>query len=117
MDIKRWEIWLANLDPNFGTEAGKTRPVLVIQSDLLNAVHFSTAVLPITSKVVSGVHILRFNLNDIQAETGLTLNSDVLLDQIRTIDNKRFEKKIGSVEDEAIRWKIEEKLKVVLDLE
>ena len=114
MDIKRWEIWLANLDPNFGTEAGKIRPVLVIQSDLLTVVHFSTAVLPITSKVVSGVHILRFNLHAIQAETGLSQNSDVLLDQIRTIDNKRFVRKMGSIGDQTSRLKIEEKLKVVL---
>ena len=117
MKIKRWEIWLANLDPSFGTESGKIRPVLVLQSDLLNVVHFSTAVLPISSKVVSGVHILRFNLNDLQAETGLIQNSDVLLDQITTIDNKRFVKKLGAIEDKTARSKIVEGLKVVLDLE
>jgi mRNA interferase MazF len=117
MNIKRWEIWLANLDPSFGTESGKIRPVLVLQSDLLNVVHFSTAVLPISSKVVSGVHILRFNLNDLQAETGLIQNSDVLLDQITTIDNKRFVKKLGAIEDKTARSKIVEGLKVVLDLE
>ena len=116
MNIKRWEIWLADLDPNFGTEAGKTRPVLVIQSDLLNVVHFSTAILPITTKVVSGVHILRFNLNELSAETGLSQTSDVLLDQIRTIDNKRFVKKMGIINDTGCRKKIEEKLKLVLDL-
>ena len=117
MHIKRWEIWLASLDPSFGTEAGKMRPVLIIQSDLLNAVHFSTAVLPITSRIVSGVHILRYNLNDLQPETGLNQNSDLLLDQIRTIDNKRFIKKMGAIDNQICRLKIMEQLKIVLDLE
>ncbi|WP_106134456.1 type II toxin-antitoxin system PemK/MazF family toxin [Mongoliibacter ruber] len=42
--VKRFEVWLANLDPRFGTETGKTRPVLVVQTDLLNKVHPSTLV-------------------------------------------------------------------------
>jgi len=117
MHIKRWEIWLASLDPSFDTEAGKMRPVLIIQSDLLNAVHFSTAVLLITSRIVSGVHILRYNLNDLQPETGLNQNSDLLLDQIRTIDNKRFIKKMGAIDNQICRLKIMEQLKIVLDLE
>ncbi|MFN2423284.1 MAG: type II toxin-antitoxin system PemK/MazF family toxin, partial [Cryomorphaceae bacterium] len=42
MKVKKFEIWLANLDPRMGTEAGKTRPVVVVQTDLLNRVHPST---------------------------------------------------------------------------
>ncbi len=36
MTAKQYEIWLANLDPRFGTEAGKSQPVLVVQTDILN---------------------------------------------------------------------------------
>jgi hypothetical protein len=37
--IKKYEIWLANLDPRIGTEPGKTRPVLIVQTDILNKIH------------------------------------------------------------------------------
>ncbi len=116
MTIKRWEIWLADLDPSFGTEAGKKRPVLIIQSDLLNAVHFSAAVLPITSNVVANATILRFNLDYLAQETGLNKSSDLLIDQIRTIDNKRFLKLLGTVKSLSAQIKISEQLKIVLDL-
>jgi mRNA interferase MazF len=116
MNIKRWEIWLADLDPNFGTESGKKRPVLIIQSDLLNQVHFSTAVLPITSKIIPNAKLLRFSLQNLNTETGLTLPSEVLLDQIRTIDNKRFIKKLGEIQTRLAQEKIEEQLKIMLDL-
>ena len=56
-------------------------------------------------------------MNELQLETGLIQNSDVLLDQIRTIDNMRFVQKSGAVENEPGRSKIMENLKVVLDLE
>jgi mRNA interferase MazF len=116
MNIERWAVWLANLDPNFGTEAGKMRPVLVIQTDLLNATHFSTAVLPITTNVTVNAQILRFNLGAILPETGLSQNSDVLIDQIRTIDNKRLKRKLGQIKDIGARQAIENQLKIVLDL-
>lgn len=91
----RNDIWLANLDPQFGTEAGKTRPVVVIQSDILNeAEHSSTIICPITTNLQNAT-ILRVRLNP--ADNGINKNSDVLVDQIRTIDNSRFIKKIGQL--------------------
>jgi mRNA interferase MazF len=116
MTIKRWEIWLADLDPSFGTEAGKRRPVLVIQSDLLNVVHFSTAVLPITTNIVANATLLRFNLDYLATETGLRKPSDLLIDQIRTIDNKRFLKLLGTIKNLSAQTKISEQLRIVLDL-
>ena len=59
MKYKRFEICLADLNPRVGTETGKTRPVLIIQSDLLNKVHPSTIVCPITTNIKKGVTILR----------------------------------------------------------
>ena len=51
MKLKQFDIWLADLNPRLGTEAGKTRPVVIVQTDLLNDFHLSTVICPITSKV------------------------------------------------------------------
>jgi mRNA interferase MazF len=52
MLIKQFEIWIADLNPQIGTEPGKTRPVIVIQSNLLNKIpHPSTLICPLTANV------------------------------------------------------------------
>lgn len=63
MQIKQHEIWIADLNSQVGTESGKTRPVLVIQSNLLKKIpHPSTIVCPITTNVKMDVEILRVHL-------------------------------------------------------
>lgn len=62
MDIKQYDIWLADLNPSLGTEAGKTRPVVIIQTDLLNEVHLSTLICPITTNVKTEIELLRVHL-------------------------------------------------------
>jgi len=62
MIIKKFEVWLANLDPKFGTETGKTRPVLIVQTDVLNKIHPSTIICPITTNVKPESQILRLHL-------------------------------------------------------
>ncbi len=59
---KQSEIWLTNLDPGFVTETGKTRPVLVVQTNLLNDVHPSVMICPITTNVKLERKILRVHL-------------------------------------------------------
>ena len=60
MPIKQFEIWIADLNPRIGTEPGKTRPVLVIQTDLLNKIpHPSTIICPITTNIEMEADILR----------------------------------------------------------
>lgn len=113
MKYKRFEIWLADLSPRFGTETGKTRPVLVVQSNLLNKRHPSTIICPITTNIRRGVEILRINI--LKNQGGLNEDSSVMIDQIRSIDNKRFLKKIGDLPN-GLREKVEESLKIVLDL-
>lgn len=82
------EIWLADLNPRIGTEPGKTRPVLIIQSKfLLEADHPSTIVLPLTTKLIDDAEPLRIR---IKAQENLDKDSDVIIDQIRAIDNKRL---------------------------
>lgn len=111
MKFKQFEIWTADLNPRVGTEPGKIRPVVIIQTDLLNEFHPSMIICPITSNVIEDAEILRLHLRKNQ----LDKKSDVLVDQIRAIDNNRFLKRIGSL-TELQRKELTEKLKVVLDL-
>jgi len=84
----RGEIWLADLEPRLGTEPGKTRPVLVVQAQaLLRAQHPSTLVIPLTTNVVSDAEPLRLRV----PQSGLLPRpSDLLVDQLRAIDNRRL---------------------------
>jgi mRNA interferase MazF len=85
---RRGEIWLANLNPRQGTEPGKTRPVLIVQAQpLLDAEHPSTLIVPLTTNLVDDAAPLRVRV----APTGrLKRQSDVLVDQLRAIDNRRL---------------------------
>lgn len=113
MKIKQFQIWIANLNPGIGTEAGKIRPVVVIQTDLLNSVHPSTIVCPISSNVQLESEILRIHLK--KGMANLKEDCDILLDQIRSIDNKRFQKKIGLLPAN-IEMEIKHNLSIILDL-
>ena len=86
--IKHGEVWLANLNPVRGTEPGKSRPVLVVQSQaMLDAGHASTIVLPLTTRLLDGAEPLRLRL---MAQSRLEADSDILIDQVRAIDNRRL---------------------------
>ena len=111
MKIKQYDIWLADLNPSRGTKPGKTRPVVIIQTNLLNDIHSSTIVCPITTNIHTEVYLLRVHLKKGQ----LDKLSDVLVDQIRAIDNKRFIKKVGQLNKDQI-IKIKENIRIVLDL-
>ncbi len=95
MNIKKFHIYLVDLNPKYGVEPGKVRPVAVIQTDLLNDAHPSTIVCPITTQVIKKSSILRVHLS--KKETNLKKDSDIIVDQIRAIDNKRFIKHIGAL--------------------
>ena len=95
MKIEKFHIYLADLNPRMGTEPGKVRPVVVIQTNLLNDTHPSTLVCPTTTKIVPEATLLRIHLH--KRETGLEKDSDILVDQIRAIDNRRLKKHIGKL--------------------
>jgi len=97
-----------------GTEAGKIRPVIVVQTDLLNKEHPSTIVCPITTNVKPDSEILRVQLR--KSKFGLKEDCDIMIDQVRAIDNKRLVKKVGIVDSDTAD-KIRENLKIVLDLD
>lgn len=86
--IKRGEIWLANLNPTRGTEPGKRRPVLILHNQALLDVHHPSAlIIPLTTKLIDNAEPLRLRL---KAKQQLEKDSDLLIDQIRAIDNKRL---------------------------
>lgn len=114
MQINQFDIWIADLNPQIGTETGKTRPVLVIQTNLLNKIsHPSTIICPITTNVQKEADILRVHLS--KGMANLQENCDIMMDQIRTIDNKRLIKKIGTLPTE-LRETVLENIAIVLDV-
>jgi mRNA interferase MazF len=111
MKLKQFDIWLADLNPRLGTEAGKTRPVVIVQTDLLNDFHLSTVICPITSKVNKEIELLRVHLKKGQ----LDKPSDILVDQLRAIDNNRLKMKVGTLTKEQIQT-LKVNIKIVLDV-
>jgi mRNA interferase MazF len=106
--IRRGSLYLADLNPRRGTEPGKARPVLVIQTDLLNGVgHPSTWVLPCTTRL-SGENLLRVSLP--RGIAGNRKECEVMIDQSRAIDNRRFVRALESLPRRLLR-EVEEKLR------
>ena len=115
MQINQYEIWIADLNPQIGTETGKTRPVLIVQTNLLNKIsHPSTIICPLTTNIQEDSDILRVHLK--KGMANLKENCDVMIDQIRAIDNKRLVKKVGVVPTNLIA-KIKENIAIIIDLE
>lgn len=87
-NFENGEVWLANLNPSKGAEPGKTRPVLILQDQvLLDIQHPSTIIVPLTTNLIENASPLRIRIH---ARDLLEKDSDLLIDQIRAIDNKRF---------------------------
>jgi len=111
MKIKQYDIWLADLNPSRGTEPGKTRPVVIVQTNLLNDTHLSSIICPITSNVKPEIELLRVHL----LKNQLNKLSDILVDQIRAIDNSRLIQKVGSLSQKQILT-VKQNITIVLDL-
>ncbi len=113
MRIRRGKLYLAELSPRRGTEAGKLRPVLVVQTDLLNeAGHPSTWVLPCTTRLV-GENLLRVPLP--RGMAGNTSDCEIMIDQSRSIDNRRFVRPLRAL-PEIVLGEVEEKLRRLAEL-
>ena len=111
---RRGEVWLANLDPHHGTEPGKTRSVLVVQSQaLLDVDHPSTLVIPLTTNLTEGAEPLRIR---VPIDAGLSRESDLLIDQLRAIDNRRLIKGPLATLTPEVMAAVDEAMREVLDL-
>jgi len=95
VEIEKWRIYMADLNPGMGAEPGKVRPVVVVQTDLLNGIHPSTVVCPLTTRVRRQARFLRVHLA--AGEAGLNEASDVMVDQVRAIDNRRLIRELGTI--------------------
>jgi mRNA interferase MazF len=108
------DLYAADLNPRFGTEPGKVRPVLVIQTDLLNETdHPSTWAIPCTSAIVVGENPLRVHLP--KGIAGNARDCDIMVDQSRTIDNRRLKRRLGSLPPSLLR-EVKAKLRQLGDL-
>jgi mRNA interferase MazF len=114
MKIEQFEVWIANLDPRRGTEPGKTRPVVVVQTNLLNKAHHpSTLVCPVTTHIEPKASLLRVNMK--QGTAGLEEPSSVMIDQLRAIDNARLVHKVGKLPSPVVE-KLKQNIMLVMDL-
>lgn len=110
----RGEVWLANLSARRGAEAAKLRPVLIVQAQaLLDESHPSTIVIPLTTDTVPGAEPLRIGM---LPAGQLRKRSDLLIDQMRAIDNKRLVEGPLVKFDAPLMERIGEAIKEVLDL-
>ena len=110
---ERGEVWLATLDARRGTEPGKTRPVLIVQAQaLLDADHPSTLVVPLTTHLVDDAEPLRVR---VKPGGRLRKESDLLVDQMRAIDNRRLiDGPLTHLSAAAMR-RVEDAIRAVLD--
>ena len=87
--------------------------MVILQTNLLNGFHPSTIICPVTTNVQLEADILRVHIT--KGMAGMSADSDVLVDQIRAIDNKRLRRKIGDLPDIVIK-KIQQNIALILDL-
>ena len=98
--IKRGDIYYADLNPVIGSEQGGTRPVLVISSNIGNKHSLTVIIAAITSRVRTKKKLpTHFYLGGVE---GLSANSIILFEQLRTIDKKRLKEHIGMIDSQQI---------------
>ena len=94
MMVSRGEIWLVNLNPiKKNNEMGKIRPVVIYQNDELNHSEYpTTIIIPLSTSLVDDAEPIRYR---IKSRDKLKEDSDIVITQIRAIDNDRFIEKLG----------------------
>ena len=113
MQIRRGDIFYADLSPVIGSEQGGIRPVLIIQNDVGNRHSPTVICAAITSKMNKSK--LPTHIEISAKEYHIVKNSVILLEQIRTIDKQRLREYVCQV-DYSFMKKIEEALKITLEI-
>jgi mRNA interferase MazF len=98
--IKRGEIWLAALDPIIGRELAKTRPVVVISNDVANRRSGTSTVVPVTSQRLE--NIWPYEVFLALGAGGLPKDSKAKADQIRSLDQSRFIRRLGQLPPDVV---------------
>lgn len=103
MIVSKGEIWLVNLNPiKKNNEIGKIRPALVFQNDELNHNNYpTTIIIPISSDLIDDTEPLRFRVSKREK---LKENSDIVITQIRAIDNSRFIEKLAILSEDEFEY-------------
>jgi mRNA interferase MazF len=107
----RGDVWLVSLDPTVGHEVQKTRPAVVVSSNIYNRYNWVVVVVPLTSHDTAEYDQVLIE----PPEGGVTAASVTLPDQIRAVDRRRLVKRLGRVEQATIAG-IDRSLRIVLDL-
>jgi mRNA interferase MazF len=97
--IRKGDVFLVNLDPVLGSEVGKTRPAVVVQNDLANRSSPTVTIVPISS---STERVFPFQVRIPAGEGGLTRESKVLCEQIRTVSRDRLLQPLGQLSRERL---------------
>ncbi len=113
VSLHRGDVFLVIFDPTIGAEIRKTRPALVLQNDIANRYSPITIVAAITSQVDEPIYPTEVLVR--RPEGGLTADSMILLNQIRSVDKQRLFKRLGRMTPETIR-KVDQALLVSLGL-
>lgn len=113
MTVKRGDIYYADLSPVIGSEQGGTRPVLIVQNDVGNKFSPTVIAAAITSQKFKANLPTHINVN--ADGCGLSKDSVVLLEQIRTLDKQRLKERMGNLPEGDMN-KIDEALSVSFGL-
>jgi mRNA interferase MazF len=113
MNIKRGDIYYADLSPVVGSEQGGLRPVLIVQNDIGNRYSPTVIAAAITSRMSKTK--LPTHIDIYASEVGLAKDSVILLEQIRTIDKRRLKEKMGHLDD-SIMQRVNEAISVSIGL-
>jgi mRNA interferase MazF len=115
MNVSRWSVWRANLEPVVGSEQGRTRPVIVISVSFLNNILPVVNIIPITS--LKSNRRIYPNEAKLPANTGgLALDSIALCYQVRTLDKQRLTQMFGVINDDFARQSILDALRFQLGM-
>ena len=101
MTVKRGEIYYADLSPVVGSEQGGVRPVLIVQNDVGN--RFSPTVIAAAITSQSDKTRLPTHIRVGASGSGLSKDSIVLLEQVRTLDKRRLKEKMGALDSDSMR--------------
>ncbi|MEG0804065.1 MAG: type II toxin-antitoxin system PemK/MazF family toxin [Pygmaiobacter sp.] len=112
-EVKRGEVFYADLSPVVGSEQGGTRPVLILQNDVGNKYSPTVIAAAITSRQDKNAMPTHIGIKG--AQCGLPKDSIVLLEQVRTIDKRRLHERTGRIDD-IDQQRVDEALNVSLGL-
>lgn len=113
MEVRRGDIFIADLDPVVGSEQGGVRPVVIVQNDRGNRFSPTVICAAMTSRLSK--HDLPTHVWVSSKDSGLRSDSLVLCEQIRTLEKRRLQTRVGRVDDLVIR-RVEEALRAALGL-